>query len=113
MRLAKFTACAAAAAFVLAGPFSALAADKLPNIVVLATGGTIAGAAQALLTAGAREVHALFIHPVMAPGALDRMLAAGVRRLLTTDSIRAVVDPRLEIVSVAPLLARALTRLAG
>jgi ribose-phosphate pyrophosphokinase len=77
------------------------------------TGGTVAGAAQALLTAGAREVHALFIHPVMAMGALDRMLAAGVRRLLTTDSIRAVADPRVEIVSVAPLLARALTRLAG
>jgi ribose-phosphate pyrophosphokinase len=77
------------------------------------TGGTIAGAAQVLLTAGAREVHALFIHPVMAMGALDRMLAAGVRRLLTTDSIRAVADPRVEIVSVAPLLARALTRLAG
>jgi len=77
------------------------------------TGGTIAGAAQALLAAGAREVHALFIHPVMAPGALDGLLAAGVRRLLTTDSIRAVGDPRVEIASIAPLLARALTRLAG
>ena len=76
------------------------------------TGGTIAGAAQALLTAGAREVHGLFIHAVMAPGALDRMLAAGVRRLLTTDSVRAVVDPRVEVVSIGPLLARALTRLA-
>jgi ribose-phosphate pyrophosphokinase len=77
------------------------------------TGGTIAGAAQSLLAAGAREVHALFIHPVMATDALNHMLAAGVRRLLTTNSIRAAVDPRVEVLSIAPLLARALTRLAG
>ena len=40
------------------------------------TGGTMAGAAQALLAAGARQVDALFIHAVMAPGALERMSAA-------------------------------------
>ena len=77
------------------------------------TGGTIASAALALLAGGAQEVHALFIHAVMAPGALDRIVAAGVRRLLTTDSIRADADPRIEIVRIAPLLARALSRLAG
>lgn len=76
------------------------------------TGGTIAGAAQVLLASGAREVHALFIHAVMAPGALDHILAAGVRRVLATDSIRTAADPRIQIVSVAPLLARALVPLA-
>jgi ribose-phosphate pyrophosphokinase len=77
------------------------------------TGGTVAGAARALVAAGAREVHAAFIHAVMAPGALDRIVAAGVHRVLTTDSIRVVADPRIEIVRLAPLLARALTRLAA
>jgi ribose-phosphate pyrophosphokinase len=77
------------------------------------TGATIAGGAHALLAAGAREVHALFIHPVMGPAALEQMLAAGVRRLLTTDSIPTAPHPRVEVVSVAPLLARALTRLAA
>ena len=77
------------------------------------TGGTIAGAAQALLGAGAKEVHALFIHSVMAPGALERIGAASVRRIVTTDSVPAAADPRVEVVPVAPLLARALAQLAG
>ena len=53
------------------------------------TGGTMAGAAQALLAAGAREVHALFVHAVMAPGALERIRAASVSRIVTTDSVPA------------------------
>jgi L-asparaginase len=48
----KACAIAAAAAMFLAGPFSARAADKLPNVVVLATGGTIAGAAASDVQAG-------------------------------------------------------------
>lgn len=77
------------------------------------TGRTIAGAAQALLEAGAREVHALFVHAVMAPGALERIAAAGVRRIAATDSVPPARDPRVEIVPIASLLANALTGLAG
>ncbi len=77
------------------------------------TGGTVASAAQALLQAGAREVHALFVHAVMTPGALERIAAASVRRMLTTDSIPAPPDPRIEVVPIAPLLARILVRLSG
>jgi len=72
------------------------------------TGRTIAGAAQALLAAGAAEVHALFIHAVMASGALERMRAAGVRRILTTDSVRGDAGPGVEVVSTAPLFAKVL-----
>lgn len=77
------------------------------------TGGTIASAAQALLDAGAKEVHALFIHAVMAPGALERICAAAVRRIVTTDSVHTIADSRLQVVPIAPLLARTLIRLAG
>jgi len=77
------------------------------------TGRTIVGAAKALLDAGAQEVHALFIHAVMAPGALDDICAGSVRRILTTDSARSHADPRLEVISVAPLLARSLARLGA
>ena len=77
------------------------------------TGGTIAGAARALLDAGAREVNALFVHAVMAPGALDRICAASVGRIVTTDSVPAKPDPQIQVVSVAPLLARTLVHLAG
>ena len=72
------------------------------------TGRTLAGAAQALAAAGAAEVHAFFVHAVMAPGALERVRAAGVRRILTTDSVRPVTEPGVEGVPVAPLFAAAL-----
>jgi ribose-phosphate pyrophosphokinase len=77
------------------------------------TGGTVAGAAQVLLQAGATEVHALFVHAVMAPGALQRITDASVRRVVTTDSIPTAPDPRVQIVPIAALLARTLVRLAG
>ena len=77
------------------------------------TGRTIAGAAQALHDAGAREVHAAFIHAVMAPGALQHIHAAGVRNIVTTDSVRAARDPRVETVPIAGLFASALAALCG
>jgi ribose-phosphate pyrophosphokinase len=72
------------------------------------TGRTLAGAAQALAAAGAAEVHAFFVHAVMAPGALERVRAAGVHRILTTDSVRPVTEPGVEVVPIAPLFAAAL-----
>lgn len=77
------------------------------------TGGTIAAAARALLAAGANEIHALFIHAVMAPGALDRICAASVRRIATTDSVRGDFDMRIEVVPIAPLLAQALAQIGA
>ena len=77
------------------------------------TGRTIASAAKALLDAGAREVHALFIHTVMAASALDDICAGSVRRIITTDSVRSSPDPRLQVISIAPLLARSLIQLTG
>jgi ribose-phosphate pyrophosphokinase len=72
------------------------------------TGRTIAGAARALAAAGAAEVHALFVHAVMAPGALERMREAGVRTIVTTDSVGPVAAPGVEVVPTAPLFVRAL-----
>jgi ribose-phosphate pyrophosphokinase len=77
------------------------------------TGRTLAGAAAALQQAGAREIHALFTHPVMAPGAWERLLAAPLGRIVTSDSLPIQPHPRLEIVRIAPLLARTVRYLAG
>lgn len=77
------------------------------------TGGTIAAAAEALLAAGAKEIHALFVHAVMAPGALERISSTAVRRIITTDSVPLALDPRMRVVSVAPLFAQTLVRLSG
>lgn len=57
-------------------------------------------------------VHALFVHAVMAPGALERICAASVRTVMTTDSVPIAPDPRVRVVPIAPLLAQALDRLA-
>jgi len=77
------------------------------------TGGTVAGAARALLETGAAQVHALFVHAVMAPGALERICAASVRTIITTDSVPSAPDRRLHVVPIAPLIAQTLVRLAG
>ncbi len=77
------------------------------------TGRTLAGAADALRQAGAKEVHAVFTHAVMAPGAVDRLFAARFGRVLTSDSIPVSADPWLEVVSIAPLLARTVRYLCG
>jgi ribose-phosphate pyrophosphokinase len=74
------------------------------------TGRTLAGAAQALAAAGAREVHAAFVHAVMAPGALERMREAGVRSIVTTDSVGPVSLPGVQVVPTAPLFVRALRK---
>ncbi len=77
------------------------------------TGRTLAGAAEALRRAGAGDVHAVVTHAVMAPGAMDRLLAARLGRVLTSDSIPVVADARLEVVPIAPLLARAVRQICG
>ncbi len=91
------------------------ARDRVCLIVddMASTGRTLAGAAAALRQVGSREVHAAFTHAVMAPGAMERLAAAHFGCLLTTDSIPHGDDPRLQVVSVAPLLARAIRNLVG
>jgi ribose-phosphate pyrophosphokinase len=69
------------------------------------TGRTLAGSADALRERGARDIHAIFTHAVMAPGALERLSAAALGRLLTSDSILLPQSPRLEVIQTAPLLA--------
>jgi phosphoribosylpyrophosphate synthetase len=71
------------------------------------------GAAQALRQSGAREVHALFTHAVMARDARERLLAAALDRIVTSDSVPVAEHPRFELVSVAPLLVKTVRELGG
>ncbi len=77
------------------------------------TGNTLAGAAEALSRAGATQIHAVVVHAVMAPGAMERLDAAPLQRMLTTDSVPATPAPGVQIVPIAPLLARAIESLAS
>ena len=77
------------------------------------TGRTIVGAAEAWsLQARRRSTRSSSI-AVMAPDALKRICAGPVQRLVSTDSVPTQPDPRLQIVSLAPLLAKTLTRLSA
>jgi ribose-phosphate pyrophosphokinase len=74
------------------------------------TGRTLAGAAELLQKAGARAVHAVFTHPVMAAGTLERLLTAPLHRLVTSDSIPPPDHPRIQVISTASLLSDAIGR---
>lgn len=77
------------------------------------TSRTLIGAAEALRRLGAREVHAAFTHAVMGGEAWKRLLAAPLGRILTTDSVPFAADPRVEVVSIAPLFAQTVRDLHG
>ncbi|MEX2206478.1 MAG: ribose-phosphate diphosphokinase [Myxococcota bacterium] len=78
----------------------------------IATGGTMIAAARIALVRGARAVSAAATHAVFAGDVLARLAQAGIERVLVSDTIplREAAAGKLEVVSVAPALAEALTR---
>jgi ribose-phosphate pyrophosphokinase len=90
--------------------------DRLCVIVddMITTGGTIAGAAKALIESGAhRHFVVAATHGVLSAGALDKLDQAGVVQLVLSDTVALppVHRPPLTTVSVAPLLAEVIRRL--
>lgn len=77
------------------------------------TGRTLAGAAEKLREAGAAAVHAVFTHPVMAEGAAERLLAAPLKRLATSDTIPPPEHSRIQVVPAASVLAAAVRSVVG
>ena len=79
------------------------------------TAGTITEAARALVAAGAREVYALATHPVLSGPAIKRIEESPIKEMIVTDSIALRDDARdcgkLEVVTVARLLAEAIRRI--
>ncbi|MDI6643344.1 MAG: ribose-phosphate diphosphokinase [Candidatus Hodarchaeaceae archaeon] len=71
---------------------------------IISTGGTIVEAAKILRRQGARNIYAACTHPVLAGKALQRLRAAGVKRVIATDTI----EHKVSVVSVAPLIAKAI-----
>ncbi len=80
----------------------------------IATGGTLFGATEFLLDRGARSVSAAVVHPVMSGRAAERLAASRISRLLVTNTIPIPADKhcsKLEVLSMAPLLATAITHI--
>ncbi|MSP61158.1 MAG: ribose-phosphate pyrophosphokinase [Myxococcales bacterium] len=80
----------------------------------IATGGTLFEATDFLLGAGARSVQAAIVHPVLSGPATARLRGSPLVRLTVTDTIPIPPekqDPKIDVLSVAPVLAQAITRI--
>ncbi|RDD54262.1 MAG: ribose-phosphate pyrophosphokinase [Candidatus Korarchaeota archaeon NZ13-K] len=71
---------------------------------IVSTGGTMANALTAARRMGARYLVASFVHPVLVPGSLERILRAGADILVATDTIEWAGSRA----SVVPVIAEAL-----
>jgi ribose-phosphate pyrophosphokinase len=80
----------------------------------MATGGTVFEATDFLLKSGAKSVRAAVVHPVLSGRAVERLRASPLTRLTVTDTLPIPPerrDPKIEVLSVAPLLAEAISRI--
>jgi ribose-phosphate pyrophosphokinase len=80
----------------------------------IATGGTIFAATEFLLDHGAVSVQAAIVHPVLSGRAVERLSASRLSRLIVTNTIPMGADkqsPKIEVLSMAPLLATAITHI--
>lgn len=79
---------------------------------IISTGGTLAAAAELLQEQGAERILATTTHPVLAPGAAERLADSPIERIYITDTIHVQdVHPIFEVVTMAPLLAETLNRI--
>jgi ribose-phosphate pyrophosphokinase len=80
---------------------------------MISTGGTIAQSVRALIEAGARsEIIIAATHGLLLPGARDKLNHPAIREVLVTNTVSVEEKdwPQLRVVSIAPLIARALER---
>ena len=71
---------------------------------IICTGGTVVDAAKVLKKQKARKIYAACTHPVLVNNALKKISAAGVRKVIATDTI----EHKTSTISVAPLIAGAI-----
>jgi ribose-phosphate pyrophosphokinase len=79
------------------------------------TAGTLTHAARALMENGARSVYAVATHAVLSGPAVARIMDSPIVELITSDTIQlrgeASACPKIRVLSVASLLARAIERI--
>jgi ribose-phosphate pyrophosphokinase len=83
---------------------------------IVDSAGTLCNAAQALIDAGAKAVYAYATHGVLSGGAVARVAASPIEKLVLTDSIVATEAVRLSHnirqLTIAPLMAEAIQRIS-
>ena len=83
---------------------------------IIDSGGTLCNAAGALMDAGAKSVTAYLTHGVLSGNAVERVNGSALKELVITDSIQptaaALACAKIRIVSIAPLIGEAISRIA-
>jgi ribose-phosphate pyrophosphokinase len=83
---------------------------------IVDSAGTLCNAADALMEQGAKSVSAYITHGVLSGGAVARVAASSLDKLVTTDSILATeavrVSHNIRQITIAPLLADAMKRIS-
>ncbi|MES2965750.1 MAG: ribose-phosphate pyrophosphokinase [Bdellovibrionota bacterium] len=81
------------------------------------TAGTLSQAVDSLLKNGANKVFAVATHAVLSGPAISRLTESGISKVLVTDTIplsaAAQSCEKIEVISVAPLVAEAIRRIYG
>ena len=78
---------------------------------IISSGDTIIKAAELLVERGASKIYVCATHPVFAEGAIERIHDSAIEKVVVTDSIPVPRDQcgaKIEVASVAPLLAEAI-----
>jgi len=78
------------------------------------SGSTLIEVAEKLMERGAKSVVAAVTHGVFSPGAIGKIDASPISRMLITDTVETQPEPfskKIEVVSVAPLFGEAIRRI--
>jgi ribose-phosphate pyrophosphokinase len=81
---------------------------------MITTAGSICGASRKVHESGAKEIHVLVTHGVLCGPALQRITEAPITTVVITDTIPLSPEkqnPKVKVMSVAPLLGEAIKRI--
>ncbi len=78
---------------------------------IIATGGSLIEAVNALKKAGAKDIYAMITHGVLAGNALEKIENSKLKMLFVSDTIPQKDHPKVRVISVASLLAEAIKRI--
>jgi ribose-phosphate pyrophosphokinase len=79
---------------------------------IIDTAGTVVGAAELLRSKGATEVWAMATHGVLSGPAIERLKNSSIERVVLTNTLPLPPEkqiPQIEVLSIAPLIAEALS----
>ncbi|MCX7046688.1 MAG: ribose-phosphate pyrophosphokinase [Candidatus Sumerlaeota bacterium] len=78
------------------------------------TAGTLCSSVNAIIEQGARDIYAFATHGIFSADALEKLNASPIKKVIVTNTIpqdaNKAILPKLEVVSVAPLLAETINR---